>query len=122
MASTSALECDGALSDLILQAARAAVPADHQRIVSLPDVGPLNQPLLPLLVGLLDAAAVTAAAINDNAWDSGRPLDRQLSIDLAKQCRGMAGWLVNARYARESAASTDTHGWSLPSMTGKELV
>ena len=115
MASTSALECDGALSDLILQAARAAVPADHQRLVSLPDVGPLNQSLLPLLVGLLDAAAVTAAAINDNAWDSGRPLDRQLSIDLAKQCRGIAGSL-------ESAASTDTHGWSLPSMTGKELV
>ena len=116
MASTSALECDGALSDLILQAVRAAVPADHQRIIiSLPDVGPLNQSLLPLLVGLLDAAAVTAAAINDNAWDSGRPLDRQLSVDLAKQCRGIAGSL-------ESAASTDTHGWSLPSMTGKELV
>jgi hypothetical protein len=116
MASISALECDGALSDLILQAARAAVPADHQRLVSLPDVGPLNQPLLPLLVGLIDAAAVTAAAINDNAWDvCGGPLDRQLSIDLAKQCRGIAGLL-------ESAASTDTHGWSLPSMTGKELV
>jgi hypothetical protein len=121
MASTSAFECDGALSDLILQAARAAVPADHQ-IVSLPDVGPLNQSLLPLLVGLIDAAAVTAAAIHDNAWDSGRPLDRQLSIDLAKQCNGIAGWLVNARYAQQSAASTDTHGWSLPSMTGKELV
>lgn len=115
MASTSALECDGVLSDLVLQAARAAVPADHQRLASLPDVGPLNQPLLPLLVGLLDAAAVTAAAVNDNAWDSGRPLDRQLSTDLAKQCRGIAG-------ALESAASTDTCGWSLPSMTGKELV
>ena len=122
MASTSALECDGALSDLFLQAARAAVPADHQRIASLPDVGPLNQSLLPLLVGLIDAVAVTAAAINDNAWDSGRPLDRQLSIDLAKRCDGIAGLLVNARYARGSAASTDTHGWSLPSMTDKELV
>jgi hypothetical protein len=111
MASTSALECDGALSDLILQAARAAVPAGAQR----PDAGPLNQSLLPLLAGLIDAAAVTANAINDNAWDSGRPLNRQLSIDLAKQCRGIAG-------ALESAASTDTRGWSLPSMTGKELV
>lgn len=91
------------ISDLVLEAARAAIPADHPRIACLPDVGPLNQPLLPLLVGLLDAAAVTVAAINDNAWDSDRPLDRQLSVDLAKQCRGIAG-------ALESAASTDING------------
>ena len=109
------IKCDGALSDLILQAARQAIPKHVGQLITLPDVGRSNQPLLPLLVGLLDAAAVTAAAINDNALDSGRPLDCQLSIDMAKQCRGIAGSL-------ESAASTDTHGWSLPSMTGKELV
>jgi hypothetical protein len=68
------LECDGALSDLILQAARQALPAHVDSLLTLPDVGARNQPLMPLLVGLIDAAKVTASAINDNAWDSGPAL------------------------------------------------
>lgn len=75
-----------------------------------------NQPLLPLLVGLLEAAKVTAAATVDNAWDDCAPLNRQLATDLAKQCRAIA---VNIETAA-TAATAD--GWSLPSMTGKELV
>jgi hypothetical protein len=65
------LECDGALSDLILQAARQAIPKHVDSLLTLPDCGERNRPLMPLLVGLIDAAKVTAGAINDNAWDSG---------------------------------------------------
>jgi hypothetical protein len=110
------LECDGALSDLILQAARQALPKHADSLIQLPDVGARNQPLMPLLVGLLDAAQATARAVGDNAWDDCSPLDRQLAADLAKQCRAIAADLENATQC------PDARGWSLPSMTGKELV
>jgi hypothetical protein len=93
---TPSLECDGALSDLILQAARAAIPANVERLITLPASGARNQPLLPLLVGLLDAAQATAKAVADNAWDDCLPLDRQLATDLAKQCRAIAADIENA--------------------------
>ena len=113
---TARLECDGALSDLILQAARQAIPGHASLLITLPDSGPRNQPLLPLLVGLIDGAHVTAKAIADNAWDESLPLDRDLMRDLAKQARAIAS-------AIESASDCpDASGWSLPSMTGKELV
>jgi hypothetical protein len=73
------LSCDGALSDLILQAARQALPAHVDSLITLPDVGARNQPLMPLLVGLIDAAKVTAGAINDNAWDSGPALPKGMA-------------------------------------------
>jgi len=82
MAATTTLECDGALSDLILQAARQAIPAGVDSLLTLPDVGARNQPLMPLLVGLIDAAKVTAGAIADNAWDSGEPVPDDLVVDL----------------------------------------
>ena len=94
------IECDGALSDLILQAARQAIPRHVEQLITLPDVGRSNQPLLPLLVGLLDAAQVTAAAAADNAWDDCLPLDPELANDLAKQCRGIARQLENATGCR----------------------
>jgi hypothetical protein len=111
------IQCNGALSDLILQAARQAIPSDVDRLIfTLPDSGRRNQPLLPLLIGLIDAAQVTAQAIADNAWDESLPLDRDLMHDLAKQSRAIAS-------AIESASDCpDARGWSLPSMSGKELV
>ena len=75
----STLECPGALSDLILQAARQALPADVDSLIQLPDCGERNQPLMPLLVGLIDAAKVTAAAVADNAWDAGPALPRGMA-------------------------------------------
>ena len=99
-----ALECDGALSDLVLQAARQAIPDHVDSLLTLPDAGPRNQPLLPLLVGLIDAAGVTACAAADNAWDAARPLDRELVADLARQCRSIALALENA--ATVSTTST----------------
>ena len=79
---TPPLSCDGALSDLILQAARQALPANPQQLIRLPDCGERNRPLMPLLVGLIDAAKVTASAINDNAWDSGPALPTGLADSL----------------------------------------
>jgi hypothetical protein len=79
---TPPLSCPGALSDLILQAARQALPAHVDSLLTLPDVGARNQPLMPLLVGLIDAAKVTASAINDNAWDSGPALPTGLADSL----------------------------------------
>lgn len=113
---TPSLECEGALSDLILQAARAAVPADVDRLITLPASSARNQPLLPLLVGLLDAAESTAKAVEDNAWDECLSLDQSLAAGLAKQCRDIAAVIENA------TGWTGSTVWSLPSMTGKELV
>lgn len=90
------IECDGALSDLILQAARAAIPGHVDRLMTLPDSGLRNQPLLPLLVGLIDAAQVTAKAIADNAWEESLPLDRGLMADLARQSRAIASAIESA--------------------------
>ena len=70
---TQPLECPGALSDLILQAARQALPANPQQLIRLPDCGERNRPLMPLLMGLIDAAKVTASAVADNAWEAGQP-------------------------------------------------
>jgi hypothetical protein len=91
------LECPAVLSDLILQAAREAIPERVERLLTLPAIGELNAPLLPLLVGLLDAVQTTARAIEDNAWDAaGNRLDDQLAFDLAGQCRAIARTIENS--------------------------
>ena len=110
------LECAGALSDLILQAARQALPANPERLIRIPPAGPRNRPLLPLVNGLIDAAQATAKAIGDNAWDDCHPLDQQLARDLARQCRAIAADLENANQG------PDARNWSMPSCTGKEFV
>jgi hypothetical protein len=79
------LECNAALSDLILQAARAAIPKHVDSLISLPDCGERNRPLMPLLVGLIDAAKTIASAINDNAWDAGPALPRGMADDLLSE-------------------------------------
>ena len=90
------IECDGALSDLILQAARQAVPGYASQLITLPDSGRLNNPILPLLVGLLDATQQVASAIADNAWDESIPLDRELMTDLSRQARAIAAAIETA--------------------------
>ena len=76
------LECDGALSDVILQAARQALPANPQQLIRLPDCGERNRPLMPLLVGLIDSVKATAGAVADNAWDAGQPPPADLIVGL----------------------------------------
>lgn len=114
------LECDAAASDAVLQAARAAMPADPAAMFLRPDaitqLAIKQQPLIPLLMALLDAARATASAIADNAWDDSLPLSQSLADELAQQCRAIADDLINATQC------PDASSWSLPSMTGKELV
>lgn len=116
----STITCDAAMSDDVLQAARAAMPADPARwfadstvISRLPAK---QQPLLPLLMALLDSAEAVAKAIDDNAWDDGAPVDRGMAEDLANQAYRLGAVISNASSAH------DTRNWTLPSMSGKELV
>ena len=98
------IECDGALSDLILQAARQAIPSNVDRLITLPDSGRRNRPILPLLVGLLDAAQQVARAVADNAWDESLPLDRELMSDLACQSRLIAAAIETASTCPDARA------------------
>ena len=98
------IECDGALSDLILQAARQAIPSDASRLITLPDSGCRNNPILPLLVGLLDATQQVAQAVADNAWDESLPLDRELMTDLARQSRLIAAAIETASTCPDARA------------------
>jgi hypothetical protein len=76
------MHCQEYISAAILDAARAAVPADVERLVLLPDCGPRNKPLMPLLIGLVEALKVTAVAVADNAWDERYPIDDRLALEL----------------------------------------
>ena len=93
------LECAAALSDLVLRAARAAIPAHVDSLMPMPDCGPLNRPLLPLLVALLDAASATADAVTDNAWDSGQPIPAELTQELVSVAVQIQLAVVNAAHA-----------------------
>ena len=97
------INCDGALSDLILQAARQAIPGHVDRLITLPDSGRRNNPILPLLVGLLDAVEQVAQAVADNAWDESRPLNRELMSDLARQSRAIASAIETASACPDSS-------------------
>ena len=93
------LECAAALSDLVLRAARAVIPSHVDSLMQLPDSGPLNQPLMPLLVALLNAAKVTADAVADNAWDSCQPIPAELRQELESLAVQIQLSVVNAAHA-----------------------
>lgn len=114
------ITCEAAMSDAVLQAARAAMPADPAAHFLLPHAIrqlPAKQlPLVPLLMALIDAAEATAKAIADNAWDDSAPLNRQMAEELANQAYRLGAEITNATQCPDATA------WSLPSMSGKELV
>lgn len=120
---TLSLECDAAMSDAVLQAARGAI-APHLAQFSRwsPDAAWINhlpekqRPLVPLLMALIDSAESVAKAIGDNAFDDSRPLDKRLAAELDRQARNVADAITGATHAPDASA------YSLPSMTGKELV
>jgi hypothetical protein len=93
------LECPGALSDLILQAARQALPKHTDSLLTLPDCGERNRPLMPLLVGLIDAVKVTAFAVADNAWDAGQSPQADLIVDLLIELEHCASALRRSQEA-----------------------
>jgi hypothetical protein len=90
------------ISELILNAARGAVPADADQLMLLPDCGPRNKRLMPLLIGLVDALKVTAEAVADNAWDESILLDGELMADLARQSRAIATAIESASSCPDS--------------------
>ena len=90
------------ISELILNAARGAVPADAEQLMLLPDCGPRNKRLMPLLIGLVDALKVTAEAVADNAWDESILLDGELMADLARQSRAIATAIESASSCPDS--------------------
>lgn len=115
-----AINCDAAMSDRVLQAAREAMPAnlpdffaDAAAIKRLPTK---QQPLIPLLMALLDSAEAVAKAIADNAWDDSAPVDRGLAEELANQAYRLGADITNA------SQCPDATDWNMPSMSGKELV
>jgi hypothetical protein len=95
----------------ILAVARAMV-AGQQAL----GCSPKNAPMLPVLEALIGAATVQADAIADNAWDDCRPIPAEIAKHLAQACHRLGDTITAA------ASAPDASGWSLPSMTGKELV
>ncbi len=75
-----------------------------------------NAPMLPVLETLISAATIQADAIADNAWDDCLPIPAAIARDLAQACHRLGDTIAAA------AAAPDASGWSLPSMTGQELV
>jgi hypothetical protein len=98
------MHCQEYISAAILEAARAAVPTDVERLLLLPDCGPRNKPLIPLLVGLVEALKVTSAAVADNAWDEGCPVDFRLELQLRTALQAAAFSLSDATTAAKKSA------------------
>jgi hypothetical protein len=94
------ISCSAALSDQILQAARVAMPADPCSYYAHPNhwrhAGPKNEPLLPLLEALIDAATAVAKAVADNAFDDCLPLRTDAAKGLAEACYQLGDVIVNA--------------------------
>jgi hypothetical protein len=95
----------------ILAVARAMVAGQQAPGCSL-----RNAPLLPVLEALIGAATAQANAIADNVWDDRLPIPAAIARDLAQACHRLGDTIAAA------AAAPDASGWSLPSMTGQELV
>lgn len=99
------LECDAALSDLVLQAARNAMPKDPGQYHL--HAGIKNDPQLALLVALLDATKAVAAAVADNAWDDCRPIPADLASDLARLANQTANDITSATQCPDSSQWSD---------------
>jgi hypothetical protein len=111
---TKTFLCDAAISDLVLNAARAAIPpnADTYHL----NAGIKNNPQLILLVALLDASKAVAAAVADNAWDDCQPIPADVFRILDRLTRHILNDVEAA------AQCPDQQEWSLPSCSSKELV
>ena len=115
---TATITPEGALADLVLQAARDTIARhpDHYASQAWSGAGAKNLPLLILLDQLIGAAEPVAGAVADNAWDDNQPIPQAGAKRLAESLHRLADTITAA------AAAPNAAGWSLPSMTGKELV
>lgn len=97
--SVTAIECEAALSDQVLQAARSAIPADWHKLITLPPTSQRNAPVLALLAALLDSTQAVATALADNAWDETAPIDPQLAAELKQQAQLIGTQILSASEA-----------------------
>jgi len=121
---TATITAEGALSDDVLQAARAVVEQHAKQFEVYPcgnpwaGCGVKNPPLLTLLDQLIGAMEPVADAIADNCWDDCLPIPAAGAKGLAQALNRMADLLTASAAVGDSGVA----GWSLPSCTGKELV
>ena len=78
------ITCDALLSQQVLDAARAAIPADAAEQFHISHAGLKNNPLLLQLLVLLDGAKAVASAVADNAWDDCHPVPADIADELQK--------------------------------------
>ena len=108
------IEAETIISDHILQAAMEIAKE------SLPDrftsSGTKNAALLQLIDDMLGAIEPVANAVADNAWDDCIPVHSTDAKVLTDALHRLADVITT------SAAAPNKTDWSLPSMTGKELV
>lgn len=120
MTTPTIIQAEAALSDDVLQAARAVVEQHRFTVYPCGDPwagsGVKNPPLLTLLDQLIGAMEPVDNAIADNAWDDCLPVPAAGAKGLADALHRIADTITAA------AAAPDAAGWSLPSCTGKELV
>jgi hypothetical protein len=81
------------------------LPASHLAAPVANELDDLITRLLPL-----------ANAVNDNAWDHSQPLSRRTADAWLRQLRSAINAIDNA------TGAPSLEGFSLPSMSGKELV
>lgn len=80
-------------------------------------VPPIAAPVIDKLDALVDQLGPLANAVNDNAWDHSQPLDKRLADIWIRQLRDAINAIDNA-----TGAPAEASAYSLPSMSGKELV
>lgn len=97
--------CESAISADVLDAARLAAAAHASRLqpLAVQRLPEKQRPLAPLLMALLDSLEAVAKAIDDNAWDDGAPLDRQMAEELANQAYRIGDVITNASQATTPA-------------------
>ena len=96
------LQAESGIGDQVLQAARVIVegtdvPAQFaDRGAWLSGLPEKQQPLVPLLLWLLDAAETVASAVADNAWDDARPLPGGVADLLSEISRSVTSHVLSA--------------------------
>jgi hypothetical protein len=110
-----------AFPDQLLEAAYSIIP----RTASHPGAGVKNGRQVLILEALLDAAAVVARGIADNAHDDCLPIPADVAHDMAKTTDAITNAITDATRPEPSGtwgSPVNTQGFSLPSMCGGELI
>lgn len=118
---TNRPQSGAALTDQLLEALHNLVP----RTASYAAAGAKNGRSVLLLETLLDAARVVARGIADNAHDDSLPIPADVAHDLSRLTDQVTDAITDATRPERGDAwgsPANTQGFSLPSMSGAELV